>query len=1514
MTKKIAITKLENDQTEVGIQIRNGQPSSNIENRVHVDVLSGEMSVYSNGQKTALTVNILDEDPISPSEKQIWINRQSKTLKYKLGGVVSSINLPNSSISSTETTFDYLGTLTQVELKQVSPSTIPNYMVDDFSSLVGTLSNLEISNSALDVVGASGVGNYQYEKRSTVGINHAEGVIVTTAQALAPTGIVDNNDGTHTFVFKGNVTGFLRADKKCLMFEEETLSNNNKKSYYLLDAELKPAILTVVSESYNSSLNETTVIMNDNNLDLTMGFSGLNIKSKVRVYPFGVNMKVSGQGLAGTLVDFNIEEAHGVESAYRVLGEEVTAQLKTDIQGETVKSIGAFKSKNGLNWLVFAMVGKTFGTSIIKMWYSKDGLTTLNYVSNFTHQCELAGSERVNGRAIWATHEGRAEWFPVPKFHINNDGRFVFSLKYYSGSGFAQDRIYFGTMSGSDFKWAIPHQGFFSGGNGSIAFEHNSYDHVTTVLGIDWNTGMLFAPIGRPADSRGYIQFWELDFTNMLGYIRQYAPLFSGAVNEMQANSPQWGRVINFEGEDQFFLAVKHYNDHTYAYKFPVSAIFTATTRGSATSLTNANASTTFGKAFTEPASVEGGTRFFEYAYGHQNAGNSHTLDYFYDETNKVLHEIRKNDGFIELNSIDFGRTRNPLKPKNIFTFDQVPDSGNFTISLTQVTTSTTNTTTALPYSTTSSAIKSALEALAIVGAGNATVTGDFASGFTIELNKLEDYTMAVGANTLTNTAVAVVITNTVLVQGRKAIWLNYTNMASQANIYTPAKGNFVQLLVEQSTLNERFGQVDEIRNRPQTYNRAMAVRNNTVYCSSIIYEVGATNAISKAHFIKIPDFKTLFGVLYTSSMSGAFSKQRMGGTDNTFATSYAQIFTVPNVPYSGTLYPDSKIPVRTIDIGINKDWSDTNPMRNIPYSAYVQLKIVNVTGGLPDESSVIATSVTKIPVLEVDGCIGPVNDCMSFNFDNVKLTPASQVALIVEVVGLNMTSLVASNWIGVSFYANGSSHKKVNGVWTSQATLQMFFRIYDYYKICLNVNTPTFNKNIALAHGQRLDGYVANSHTECSLYPIGDYDTSKIFRNVFGVASSTVLDSSNYHASMGGRKNYYIDIDDSTVTAEQFPVIGEAKILDKNTSDFDENLVFAYIPAQDDETVKLSDMGQANSATSTAPDDKVYNIVSHVGDFYLLGDTTNYGHRLTKYTGQYAGLIEDLDFRYGKAKRGQTYLTARSGRNFFTPFARDFIIECEYKALNADASNTTATRYILVCEGAWNISLANGKYRFSIGAGNATTNTNYAWTTLETCDTGVYHRIRVTRDSVNGIKLFRNFSKSGGTWVELTWDGTQTALLNDLKNNTFVGISYTNAYRLGIGCDVDTNTNAIEGSIGYVKYALNTTTFAYSGVKYEPSCFNIFNYSDKVFAMRSRHSFAHSTFDYIGYGYKSSADTVVLTPSKETSLVKTHDQVFKFKQSVPQGTKMTVRIDLEKDGIKDPTAVQGYLVNFERK
>lgn len=1493
--KKIHLTKLENDQIEVGVQLRDEKPVVPKDNRIAFYKNTGEFQCRINEQDYSLSFDVVENDPTTPIEKQVWINETSNTLKWKFGGVVKSLYLGDKmAVSSSKSASEYNGIMNDAELESVSgqsnlsPKVVVDAFIDDLAE--ANFTNVVRKASALTVADGNTSGQYNVERRSSAQVNYVEGIVVSTAQGVAPFEVTDNGDGSTTLKFVEDLSDIFAVGSNFLVYEEEIV-NDVVKGYHLLSNGV-PAVFNITDYSFDDIERITTITVANNNLDLSLGFT--DVRASVRLFPLKVEAYAGGEGSLGTMTKLEVLEAHTMDNVVRMIGDSKAFEFGNpfkDVYGRGVMDFAVNHSPNKKYWIIpmFMCRGTSDVSAVLHVYYSTDGLKTINRMNYEGELCIPAYRATRTGANVLGNSLALLSdaWT-----HVNDDGRFLFNRASYHGvTAYTHE---FGHLNPADgniwIRKSVAKNGSYDGIKSQEA--NTSYHYYSQANSdVDWNNNLTAWVTSKSGTEDHRVFFQLIDWNTKIDYAKGWATI--GADHSEPLHSNSFCFFKHFEDEDMFFNANEHTNNHFYAIKIRVADILAVEN--------NVSTNVAIYNAFSN--SDEGGNRgdYSNLVHTMMGAGTKHYAHGWDEDDDRLMMMFADTtDAFIGYAVIDFGRTTAGKNSEHRIDTDAIPDNGTITLNVTDVATANTETTSPIPYSANNETIQSVIEGLTFVS--TAIVTGDWETGFAITIEGKIATTLELNSNSFTDIdSNPVTVTTSTSEEGFQPRWLRLADIAGSSEIFTPERGGTVKMTVagNLSYTSDYYASGDDSNvsgNQIRRQGQNFSINGKTILTTVSLREISNDNDTFGNYLIKIPDYTECYGRI--SAHENPDSVQAVSSD----STAVAGTIVMPDVPFSGALYPDGKIPFRTLSLYLRRNFNGLKcPTHCDGSPIMVSVKLVEMVDGLPSDN-VLGVSKYKYPFQEITGYDNVKRHY--FVFDDLKFDVGQEIGVVIDL-GLTAEQQKQCGAVLDVYYqasAGGNGFYKQDGQWTRVDKI-LYHELFDFYMHQLHISHES---------GWNDSAYVGTSYNEhgCqlaheSMHPIND--SKELFRGTY-VHMMYPNNADEESFCKGPYNMYEFDISDNN-GQYKLPTVGDAELTGKQGTDHDDKLVFTYFPLMDNYDFPCDEYMESIDYTSEVLKDTGYKVqlLTQVGNFPVSCDSALLRLKETPvgYLDYTDGQVLDDRFATGMATDFNGAGKLRVGPNcnmeyVSQPFEKDFILEAEILPLEADLSGNTmiysqaTTLYV----GLW-----NNKYYFY--SWNDTENLGTA--SYEDCPQDVYHRIRWVRKE-DGLHLYRNFSKVGGTWEELQLGGESTVDGSNWANGYTVGHTTAQTW-IAIGGYTEDATHNWNGLIGYTKLAINTHEFKYDGAKCQNPIITVRNKGDKMVGME--------IVKDVFYGGTKTIDVqtkVKVLNNTETALVPTNDHILKYGETVSAGQKMAVKLELSKVSDNDASKVQGYTLGFDKK
>lgn len=1500
MAKKVHVTKLDETQEENAIQMRSDNPVAPVENQMWWNDSQQKLSLYKSGVENILNTRVLAADPVAPEENESWINTTSMSLNYHSGGITTAINFGagGTANQSSSTKAGYLKVLDDAELKLIADNdtstAYPDYVIESFQDEKEgvVLTNADIKASKLTLPAGQLVGSYERSQRSSTKVNNVDGIMVATIQGLAPKLITDNLDGTHSIKFHGDVSSYFANSKNVFAFEVIE-QYGHAKSIYLLDSQDRPAVLTTNGPAtYNAGADETDVLLGDLGLDLSLGVAAIDQYDSVRFAPFGMKVEAAGDGAGGTYSELLIEEAHSLEER-RVLGKQNLHIIEKDLHG-SVNRLVIQHSPDKTQWLIAAVVERAANSNVIQLWFSTDGLQTLNEAPFDSPCVKPGGGESENNANFYMAIVPQASFNPR-LMQVFDDGRFMFSHFQYSVNGYYANQFWFGDFSGATFEARLinnrpgAHSGSSLIGNTVHCYDASmDYDEASDTLAFMHNEN----------GNNVYTLFFRINWASLTS---QFLNWFYNGTDYGAHHYPLICLFEDIEGERQCFMAMTHTNSQCYAHKVSLAQIDAT--------LFNVVISPANQPAFS--LSLENGNRYETSAFVHQLGTTGRMVGMYHDKIEKQLflqyEDSSSNEIFLVV--VNFERTRAGTTTSVDYTFDIASDSGSIGYTLDDNGVSIGGG--LFAYNDTAGAIETTLETI-YPQLGNITVTGDLQTSINISFDDNAAHDFVITANNLLLGATPVVETREpTTVVGQTAIHLYWDNDVDyfyrpEQTLIPLTSSYFTDWAYNEGPYSGAMG------GRRFQQGTRMFVDGETVYMAFDGIEFSGDYDYSKSNLIKIPNYKECYGMQVVNT-PGSISPVSLANP--ALALGYgdriAQIITVPDIPTHyqtarngnfSTYYSDGKVPFRTLSLYCRKSYSGDHYIRD---EQRVSIKLVAVSGGVPDEGNVLATAFSDRKSKDF-----PQYDdykWINWSFDDLRLTPGSQACIIIEgnyvpsALPYSDPSGKGTNFYGMTQYgarsiASSTFFREISGAWESQ-NYELWFRAFDYYLI----DNHMAQDNLSWKGPVQMNNDWGYMDSETTLAPDGPI-SNKTFMLTYRNSSYNKWNATGSGASDGvGSKTYYGTIDDNGGQYSH-PTYGPAKQVGVQDSLGDRYMEFGINLGTDESRSKDPRTQENKISDESATQAKQYNYITPSGGtISTLSTGLDYdGDK----EGTAFGNFVDTDFATGKACKfraqgliswNYSHYAGRIGTN-------DCCIEVEIKPDPEDLNSSD--HVIFEKYGQFSVRTYQGKYYCLFW--HSVTTTGHWFQSNEDVIDG-YHRFRFGRDS--DVGPFMEVSTDDGvSWIPLTL-GTGAGDVDLYKNGLSIGYNNTGYNFYTIGRYQNSGAAYWYGKIGYIKYVIGTRDFAYDGaVKYEGQNQRkaVYNFGDKFIGQLVNQN--SLSFD------ETIADAFLAYPDQLTSLVETNDQLFKYKDVIATGRDLAVKVTLEKNTDEDPASIQGFLLNYEKK
>ena len=1475
MAKKEHVVKTTNGIDERAVQVVATEPGSLVEGQIWFEKTTGKAAIFANGLKRALNVRVLPADPGTPEEGEAWINSSTNELKYKFAGNIYSINLGAGTSSSGTSEGDYYRVLTQEEMNQLSDSGIlyPNYIIEDFQTEnpLATFTNVNASGNALKLNPGQNSGHADYELETSTKANSVEGIAVVTPRGLKAKTITNNLDNTHTLVIAGDCTSLFAVGKKMLMFAEKIIKGEVRSVYVTGDDDYIAQMPVSDPPSYASGPDETTLVIDTpTGVDLLAHLGA--VAADIRFYAYDLLLEAGADGIAGALDDIKLQDAHGLRDI-RTVGGDVARKITANI-GTNIDKFVAQKSPDGQMWLMAASRVIAGNFHELFLYYSTDGLATVQFMQNFLIPYGTWSYDDLNENTYVTMNMEDNMIF------VHNTGKFVIVLPYLSPSTYQRQKLYYGNLldptptataftdigAGPGIMW--------SSDPGSV---HIQVQTIAPDSNFDW----IFVSVLIHNDHRVYDFFFKDGGATFIGGA-DYAYRYSYLGLHIR------GFWATLEGEEQI-IVVGSGADNSYPQlwkrrKSQIQAAYLATPRvfTSVYRLHPFFQGETSQYLFPTPSLF--GTCFLLDAQ-FDSVANKLRMIYWSDSGNRTFYA-----------DIDFTAPFPGTDEVQHLAFSAVPAAGQWSLDYNGTQTSN------LGFSATTTQIKNALEAIPALGVGNIQVTGSYATGFDVTFinarGKQNVIQLVIFSNTLTDVGSApITVTPSTTTPGVLPTYPAEVNNSSRAS---GAPTGWAPLFETNDWFFPRewvrevwFGNQDPMGLRVGANHRfkidpTVANRGYFAYLRSQRWSGSYQN--QQAFFLQFENMNTMFGAYHTSISS----------YNNT-------MYLTPDHAASPTTYGDKlgalitfpyNAPVRTIIANLIQTWSggqgNTWPLRNPNWT--LRAKLVNVSGGIPNESSVVATSPTKYPITS----IGAWNDNTAgfpFRFDGVTVTAGQQLYLVIYTE--NHTP--SANWpqplgIGSGHYpllgwsatnAGGTNSATYSaGLWTARSPI-LHYQVLDFWvEPCKSPDTFAY---------PQLDTSSPNGQSKADYQPQIEFiDNTKIAFT--WEHSSKVSNDGNVYAT-GSR----LLMREFTMAASgQFATSSLVKFLGYPTSTFNPNMLM-HLRLGDPKRQQLNALGLPTYAGN--PDRPIRSFDTASGCWS--GWATDAAWQLNSSV---QGQTEDPDFKSGWCIHANTNLRLNHYMGTLMRLANDpWVLEVEFKPRTEDLDGGSHTLFEIGSNNVYRFGIANNGKLFAYYLA-AIVSPSVAQTYTEATSplvAGTYYRIRFTRGADDKMHIFV-WTHANPVWVEMSYI-TQTTF-------RFGYVNYTADY-CWVGSAYNNSQNTY-GRIGELRFAVNQTSFADDGDYEGGSVWHHQNLGKFIVAKRMISRGGQTVTQNEGGDYREVfSEGVIVQAEKDTGFVSIRDQLLKYKKvNIAQGKKLAAKISLNRESALDSVAVQGFLLNYTKQ
>lgn len=1459
---KTSVIKTENGAVERAVQVRANDPGSPVDGQIWYNSTEKKFVIFRAGVQNVLNTRTVSVDPVSPTDGESWVNVTENTLKYHFGGSTFTIQLSATPVGGIQPAGDYLAVLTESELGQLSDGGIqfPNYLIDDYntSKSNAVYTNASAQGSALRLNLGQNSGKVEYELETSTKADEMDGIMVISPRAVKPLSVVDNGDGTSTLLIYGDVTGLFANTKPVLIAKEITV-DSQIRAIYLTDANGPAQLLvTTPAPSYNSGLNQTTVKVSN---------AGINILTQlactadaIRMYPYDVKLEVGSDGIAGTLDNVPLNDAHGLDSI-RTLGGDAFSLISQDLK-ESVTRVLVKKSPNKQYVLIACAHTLPGDVTEIVCYYSNDGLNTL---------ARMPGGLETGYPGLMNTNDNQGGDTSIylldDAMKVGNNGKCIMGHMWGNPSGYYHTRMLYGDLTAPSPQM-LPFAGF--GAGPGIPYNGETNTHmVVDVAAADDNFDYVYV---------SYITFahvcteaWYKDGGATFvgqgdGWIDHYSSARADA---------RWYNSL--EGEKQLVVIFSNAGGPTLSMTKKRLSEFS--------SLTPAVQSA----AFRTKVAFDGETR--QDVFNGTEVGHVYIIGSSMDDDKIRLTCVTSSNGlnhlYTEINMLTPAPGVDEIQH---IAFSAVPASGTYQLQFNLVNTANIN------FNDNALAVQTKLRAISTINGPNVNVTGNYTSGFDIEF---------VGTLKTSNQPQTIVFSNSLLDVGLAPVTI--TPSTTQPGVAPTGVTNNVAVYRDvgasdkvRLTKNGMGNDLVEMNPNYQTGGPSGA-RDGDTYAGAHKLKMDPLNPLrafyawprnnTNGAFLEIEPM--IAQIDNTSTFQGLFQLNDAGSNTNNLALRSDPSGTQSGDKVATLITFNRATTVRSIEVLAISTWANyaAAPSGFRAAQHHIRAKLVGVSGGLPDETNTLEISPTKYSPYET----WADNQSRFFRF-NTAVTNGQQAYLVLYTENF----LPSTTWPfsgpgggGIEYQFLGSTGAPLGaayfraGVWNATGTaFGIFNRIYDYFLD--TAKTP-----------------------DMMLY--SRYFDMRTPTTYYGRVCEVQLefkDNTNllYSYSFGG--DYRNDIDlclvGKRIIARKFAIQALGTFVSGSTSEFlgadpniDPNLIF-QIRHGDPATQNHDRFGNAVFASGSDPLFPRRSVDFAAGTPMLAYNGVNQ-FKLNDAT---QGQQQDSDFKSGWCMRwngnGRLYYYAG---DYMGLKADNFTIEFEWKADQRDFDNQGVL--LNYGTGYWYIQALNtGALQAIFGTVTGPALSNPTSTAqVNTFVAGTYYRVRVTRENDQLIHIYK-WTHASPVWTEVSY--SNQANMNNQYLTPVADYLYVGAYYSG---------SPTYGAIGEVKIELGTNTFLNGDTVIDQRpIYGHLNLGDRALAKRFLSNGATTGIgDNINYEL---SQAVSISPSQQSGLVAMRDQLLKYTQVdiTDTGKVLAARVSLSRNSGSDAPAVQGILLNYTKK
>lgn len=783
-------------------------------------------------------------------------------------------------------------------------------------------------------------------------------------------------------------------------------------------------------------------------------------------------------------------------------------------------------------------------------------------------------------------------------------------------------------------------------------------------------------------------------------------------------------------------------------------------------------------------------------------------------------------------------------------------------------------------------------------------VTGDWANGFVFECGGWE-------ANMTMASIVGHDLDSTPSIAQTQIVNFNLLQQPTAFGPYQDVTGGAWILddkMLEDSDYNSSCisASANSARN-----NTTLQKDGETIYISSAMMPYSGSDTWGAIPMLmKIPSYKEFIGTNYTHPQVGTATSMPIANSNShaTYGERISQTFVVPD-----SNYEDGQFHLRTFITKWFSNHASSSGFDGYTDDKLIRCKIVRLTSGYPDDSKVLGESLNGIPVSELTYC-GALGQKQYFMFDDLRLTPTSEVAVIYYIDGTDMSAEIdgfrPSTMIHNTPNAGHTLYIERNNVWTEYSG-SLDFWLNDSY-IC----------DIRFQHKDGWNKYAKVAHPydqqwrECSettIAPMGGKKYTGTYRNSAFLRTA----ETSHSPTRGASKFFTYCIDDTEGQYAPFTVSNPSLVEAIGNDNFEPNLVFSIIPS-DKQAMYRNGNGtlalQSSAVTSDGDVDDFQTMVSN-GGYHLSHTLAGLARHAEIFNGGITGRAKDPRFKYGTAfQMSGNAFSIHYHAYSMCPYHREFAFEIELEVAKSDLDGGQHMLFESLYLQRFGITATfNGKQRYSFYH-----DTNFDEGGVFICSKEAvvlgYQRLRFGRSHEDGIFIERNFTKDdedAWTRLDLCVGGDEAVdAVEYLSGSRQIGQRlpyYPEYFRLG-GYSHNTAYRWY-GKIGYVKYIIGSSVFKADTIERQDNLIRPQNLGNIIFGLKSWRTYPPA-YEFM------STDLHVFTPEHiATGAVKSYPQVLKYSGEITNtGNQNTIEVELSKKSDSDPTALKGIYFDFQRR